>query len=46
MNKKYFVFGDKTESSKETLEQIRQSSEQVLLGGDLDLEQRVKARLA
>jgi len=45
MNKKYFVFGDKTESSQETIEQIRQSNEQLLLGGDLSLEQKVKARL-
>lgn len=46
MNKKYFVLGGSTPLSKETLEGIRESGEQILLSGDLDLEERVKARLA
>jgi len=46
MNKKHFVFGESNPLSKEALNEIRQSGEQILLSGDLEVEERVKAKLA
>lgn len=46
MNKKHFVFGFDAKPSKEQKKQTRESEEQRLLMTDLELAERVKARLA